>query len=340
MCSGTNGLKKITPEIVKYSTRTYRDLLNEFINNEKLKAILSDRCPFIGLPPSQVSVLSMAALMMSYFKFGAYRVKGGFQKLADLLTEGIKKKGGTVITGQKVDRILMDNGMCQGINCTSGENYRCRYLISSIDFFSTWNTLMGDKYSLYAKERLKKPGVSPSFFLVYAGIKDDVTLHSSFGYFTSYDMESFFKPDRTLKNDFTLGITVASQEDSTRAPQGYQTVVLHDMFYYLEKKFNRTAYFNKIITRAEKIIPSFKDRTIVVETATPSTLEKYTGNYRGAAFGWKQVPGFTNFKNQGIKNLSQAGHWGTMGGGVLAAAYSGAQAAQEILLKEGIKYSV
>jgi len=44
---------------------------NFFIKNVKLKTLLSDRCPFIGLPPSKVSVLSMVALMMSYFKFGA-----------------------------------------------------------------------------------------------------------------------------------------------------------------------------------------------------------------------------------------------------------------------------
>ena len=48
------------------------------------------------------------------------------------------------------------------------------------------------------------------------------------------------------------------------------------------------------------------------------------------------IPGFKGVKGYGINNFYIAGHWGDMGGGVLAAAYSGAKAAAAILTKEGI----
>ena len=95
-----------------------------------------------------------------------------------------------------------------------------------------------------------------------------------------------------------------------------------------------------ILKKAENIIPNLSERIIILDSATPQTFHRYTGNFNGSAFGWKQVSGFRGIKRYGIKNLYIAGHWGNMGGGVLAAAYSGAKASSEILAKEGIKIDI
>jgi len=66
------------------------------------------------------------------------------------------------------------------------------------------------------------------------------------------------------------------------------------------------------------------------DAATPSTLERYTRNAGGAAYGWDQIPHPSRVRH-GIDNLHLAGHWAEAGGGVLAAAYAGMRVAARII---------
>ncbi len=336
--SGRWELNKITADMLKFLDSSYEELLCEHIADYRLKAVLSDRCPFIGLPPSGVSALSMVNMIMSYFKLGAYRPAGGFQRLAEVLIKGIKKNGGSALFGNGAKQILLDkNEHCLGVRCDKGEEVTARYIISNADFNQTFNALLGGKYRSVAADMMRNPGISTSFFIVYAGLRGNAGKHSSLGCFPSYDMERFFSPGMEFNEDTTLGITVASMEDKSRAPEDCSTVVLHEMTALSDKSLDKSACLEKTMKKAENIIPDIKDRIEVLDAATWQTLQLYTGNYKGAAFGWRQIPGFRGIKRHGIKNLYIAGHWGDMGGGVLAAAYSGARAAGEILAKEGVK---
>lgn len=337
--SGDFVLDKITPDIVNLMNISYKEFLSGYVADYRLKAVLADRCPFIGLPPSNVSALSMVSMIMSYFKLDACRPVGGFQKLADVLTGGIRKMGGEAVFGNGVKRILLDaHDSCKRITCDNGEEYTTRYVISNADFYHTFVDLIGGKYASFANEMMVNTGSSTSFFMVYAGIKGDAGKRSSIGYYPSYDMESFFLPDKILKEDSTLGMTIASIEDTSRVPKDCNTIVIHEMVdVSVGKHIDKSEQAMLTIKKAEKIIPAIKDRLVVLDAATPQTLQRYTGNYHGAAFGWRQTPGFRRVRKHGISNLYIAGHWGYLGGGVLAAAYSGAEVAGEILAKEGIK---
>lgn len=335
--SGKPGLGKATHEIFELRNISYKDLLRKYITNYRLTMVLSDRCPFIGLPPSRVSAFSMVNMIMSYFKLGAYRPIGGFQKLADILVKGIENKGGTVLLGNGADKILLENNnRCYGVRCENGNEYTSEFVVSSVDSHHTFGDLLGREFESIPTEMRKKTGISTSFFVVYAGVKGEVTEHSSVGYFPSYDMESFFSPKSSFKNDSTIGVTVASMEDKLLAPDACNTVVLHEMAEASDKEIDKSVCTEIVIKKAEKIIPGLKDKIIVLDSATPKSIERYTGNFNGSAFGWNQIPGFKNVKGYGINNLYIAGHWGEIGGGVLAAAYSGAKAAKEILTKESV----
>ena len=327
---------KVGALMARLGNISYLQLLNEFFTDSRLKSILSDRCTFIGLSPSKASALTMTIMMLSYFKFGAYRPVGGSQKLADTLVEGISNKGGKIIFGNGAQKILLRNGKCCGIRCENSDEYTSKNIISNVDFVHTFNNLLGGKYGYFAKYMLKNVGVSTSFFILYAGIKGDIERHSSIGYFPSYSMESYFQPARIYQEDATIGITIASIEDRTRAPAGSHTVVLHEMVQVYDETLDKAQCIDTTIKKAERILPGLKEKIVVLDAATPNTLQQHTGNLYGSAFGWKQVPGFRNVRNHGIENFFVAGHWGDMGGGILAAAYSGAKAAVAILTKEGI----
>ena len=198
--------KKISPEVLKLTDIPYSKLLDNYISDYKLKAILSDRCPFIGLPPSNVSALSMVNMIMSYFKLGAYRVKGGFQKLADTLIKGIQKNGGNVLLGNGAKKILLDSHKnCYGIRCGNGEEYTSRFIVANSDFNHTFNDLLSEEYAHIARETIKNPGVSTSFFVVYMGVNGRIETNSSIGYFPSYDIEKYFLADAAFRNDSKKG---------------------------------------------------------------------------------------------------------------------------------------
>ncbi|RJQ51656.1 MAG: NAD(P)/FAD-dependent oxidoreductase [Nitrospiraceae bacterium] len=330
-----------TPDIFRLMDRSYEELLNDYFTDKRLKAVLSDRCPFIGLPPSQVSAVAMVSLMMSYFKLGAYRPEGCFQKLADVFVEGIRKNGGMVFFGSGVKKIILDEGgRCRGVICDNNEEYSARHVISNADFNQTFSSLLGGEYLSVAEDMIRSPGISTSFFILYAGIKGDISGQSSIGYFPSYEMEDFFMPDMSFREDTTIGVTIASLEDKSRAPEGCSTAVFHEMTEASSAVLDKAACTEKTLKKAEKIFPGFKDKIEVLDAATPQTLQRYTGNFNGSAFGWRQIPGRRGTKKHGIGNMRIAGHWGDMGSGVLAAAYSGARAAVEILAEEGIKVAI
>lgn len=317
---------------------SYADFVASHIADKQLKAVLSDRCPFIGLPPSRVSAAAMIALIMSYFRLGAHRPLGGFQSLADRMVEGIRSRGGEVLFGTRAERIELDrDGLCCGVGCDNGETYRTDHVVSGGDFVSTFSALLGGPYSAVSEAMRSSPGVSTSFFVVYAGMAGDIPLgSSSIGHFPSYDMESFFVSGKELCEDSTIGLTVASIDDPSRAPKDCHTVVLHEMVSIRAVIPDRETSCELMLRKAEKIIPGLRGNIRVLETATPKTFERYTDNHCGAACGWNQTPGFRGVKRSGIRNLHIAGHWGDFGGGVLSAAYAGARSASAVLSAKGV----
>jgi phytoene dehydrogenase-like protein len=334
--SGNNRSIAISPDVVKLRNMTYDEILKDYISDAKLRVVLSDRCPFIGLSPSSVAALPMIMLIMSYFRLGACRPRGGFQTLPDLIVDAIKDRGGDVILGNEIEKIILDGDRCQRVLCDSGDEYSCKYVISNSDYIHTFSNLLGGEYRDRAKKMSDYPGASTSFFIVYGAIAGRFRGHSSIGYFPSYDVSYFFNAESEFRDDSTIGITVASVEDHGRAPEGNETIVLHEMVNGNRDWSVRQQCAEAVVKKAEKALPDLRGRIQVIDTATPVTLQRYTKNHLGAAFGWKHLPGNFMINGHGLKNFYIAGHWSEMGGGVLAAAYSGAKAAAAILTKEGI----
>jgi len=71
------------------------------------------------------------------------------------------------------------------------------------------------------------------------------------------------------------------------------------------------------------------------EGGSPATMQRYTQNHQGAAYGWNVTPaqvGPARVQNKSpINGLYFAGHWTSPGGGVYGVSVSGVQAAQKVL---------
>ena len=181
---------------------------------------------------------------------------------------------------------------------------------------------------------VRKP--SPSFFIVYAGVRGGVPMEksaSSIGSFDGFDLDALLDAYVPFRDSESLGVTIPTLEDPSLAPDGHHVVLIHELIphgYSGDWKADKEALTEKVLGKAEHIVPGLSRRLAHVEAATPATLARFTRNRGGAAFGWEQVPDIPRARH-GVGNLHLAGHWTETGGGVLASAYSGVRAAARIV---------
>ena len=91
-----------------------------------------------------------------------------------------------------------------------------------------------------------------------------------------------------------------------------------------------------MIDKAEaKLLPGLRDVIEVIEIGTPLTNVRYTGNYRGAIYGWDQTINNSGGNRIGhktpIENLYLAGAWSKPGHGYGAVMPSGLMCFAEIM---------
>ena len=320
---------------LRYRHLTYSDLLRLDIRDRRLAGLLADRCPFLGSSPVRASATRMVSLMMSYFRSGAFRPAGGHQRLPDLLSQGIRRKGGEVCLGRPAKRILLEGDRCDRVLTEDGADFPAHHVVSNADFFETFGRLIGGDLGTQILSETCDRALSPSFFIVYAGIRRNASCHlaSSIGSFAGYDLSELLDRYVPFSDGDALGITIPTVEDPQLAPTDHDACIVHELIPCGDARDweqERASCREKILEKAERVLPGLTKRLVYCEAATPSTLERYTRNRGGAAYGWDQVPYLSRVRH-GIGNLHLAGHWAEMGGGVLAAAYSGMRVASRIL---------
>jgi phytoene dehydrogenase-like protein len=321
--------------LLRYSHLTYKDFLHLDLRDERLLAALSDRCPFLGSSPGRLSATRMVSLMMSYFRSGAYRLSGGHQGLPDLLTEGIRRLGGEVWFGRPATRIYLEGGQCARVETADGADFPAEHVVSNADFHETFGRLIGGEAGRRVCALARCRSLSPSFFIAYAGVREGISPMgaSSIGSYETFDLNEFMDRYVPFSGNDALGITIPTLEDPSLAPAGHDVFIVHELVpggFERDWERQKDEFLDKTLRKAERVFPGLTKEIVCCEAATPSTLEQYTRNRAGAAFGWEQTPDLPRIRH-GISNLHLAGHWGETGGGVLAAAYSGLRAAARIL---------
>ena len=319
----------------RFSALPYADLVRTDVRDPRLAAILSDRCPFLGCSPARVSATRMVSLMMSYFKSGAFRLAGGHQRLPELLVEGIRRKGGEVCLERPAARILVEGSRCTRVLTEDGAEFAAEHVVSNADFFETFAQLIGGEVGEAVVAETSGRGLSPSFFLAYAGVRKGPSpaAASSIGSFAEFDLDRVLGHYVPFSNADALGITIPTREDSSLAPPGHDVFIVHELVpqgQTWDWDREKDACLDHVLRKAEQVFPGLTGHLAYCEAATPATLERHTRNRHGAAYGWDQIPSLPRVRH-GLDNLYLAGHWGEAGGGVLAAAYAGMRVAAKIL---------
>ena len=338
------------PYLFKNFNRTWGAMLGQRIKEPKLKTIISGLWGYFGLPPSKLSAYYYAMPLMGYLESGGYYPIGTSQAMSNAFAGLIRKKGGEIKLKTRVEKVLTKNHAAYGVRTRDGKEYHGRVVISNANAPDTFNKMVDDKEFLKGYlARMEQYSVSFSSFQVWLGLKKDLIgktglKESEIFFNTGYDIEGEYKA--ALSGDLSnpgFGLTVYDNLYKGYSPTGKNTINIlaiqgYDHWRKFEKDYfsgNKAAYRKEkkriadiLISKVEKtLLPGLKDAIEVKVIGTPLTNLRYTGNPRGAIYGWDQTldnSGNRRFQQKTpIKNLYLAGAWTFPGHGYGACIPSG-----------------
>jgi all-trans-retinol 13,14-reductase len=346
------------PYLFKSYTETWGQMVDARIKNTKLKGIISALWGYYGLPPSKLASIYYALPTISFLQEGGYYAIGKSQKISDAFVQFIEKRGGKVMLNTSVQEILVKDHSAHGVRTADGKEFSGRVVVSNANAYDTFHTMM--KQDEYLKEylaRMDQFTVSLSSFQIFLGLKKDLVgqvgiTDTEIFYETGYDMEAAYQA--SLKADAengSFGLTLYDNLYKGYSPEGKNILNIITLHGYDHWQKYEADYFkgNKKEYRAEKerigdilidqvektLLPGLRDAIEVREIGTPLTNVRYTGNYRGAIYGWDQT-----LDNSGqsrlphttpIENLYLSGAWTSPGGGYGGVIWSGLECFGEIM---------
>jgi len=320
---------------------TFKNLLDKYFSDNKLKTILS--IPLLGiggLPPSLMSAFIGAKLFSEFLLDGGYHPEGGMQTLPDALAERFREFGGDLRLSSLIKKIMVKNNKVTGIVLEKGSFIPSKYVISNCDARQTFLKLLGkEKIEKEFYYKIKSMVPSISSFILYLGMDRLFNFLLKSGtnlwFFLHYNLDNAYQAAQKCDIEGFGGYMLRVSNDKS-------TILALILAAYKNKKYwvnNKFKLSELFINRIEKYsIPDLSKHVMYKDAATPHTLYRYTLNYRGACFGWAGTPSQlaeTGFKKPSfIDGLFLTGHWTTQGLGVSGVVYVGYDTAKIILRKE------
>jgi phytoene desaturase len=328
------------PLVFKYRRATAADVIDEYVTDERARALCGVIWPHMAVPPSRVAFVVYAGQLTATVETGPFYPRGSFQTLADAFVTALDRNGGELVLGTKVTRITLQDGRVAGVELESGERIAAEIVISNADGKMTYEQLIGT--DLLPKPLVRQLGrLTPtlSAFLIYVATtldpRDFGLAHEVF-ISRHWDHEQSFADVQAGKPG-GLWVAFPSMHDSSLAPEGEHLAVLTSVAPYdldVSWEVAKDSWTDLLLDELDTILPGVRDNLRFVDSATPRTLERFTLNQRGAMYGWEPTPGQSLGKRlrqqSPIEGLVLAGHWTEPGSGSLRTIYSGIGAAQVV----------
>jgi phytoene dehydrogenase-like protein len=330
---------------------TLSDLLDGCTRDESLRAALSSLWLFAGLPPERLSAVHYGMLWHTYVTQGSASVAGGVKALTQAMSEVITERGGTVENRMRVTRILRKGGRILGVRLEDGRELHPKAVISNATPHDTFDELLADPdQSPAGYEPLRNFVTSVSALQVHLLVKEplDAPARTTLLHET-YDLaDAYLDLQRESPRFAAIAATVLDQNDPSRAPEGHHLLSLYTLCPYSrydnwhvdwddrrspnyrtneDYKALRERLGDGLVAQASTLFPGLQERIVARKVGTPLSMERYTFNAGGAAFGWANLPQQCGAYRPGpetpFRGLYMTGHYTFPGGSIAACLASG-----------------
>ncbi len=311
------------PHFYDWMNKTFEEKLDEYFEDEDLKTLLCALMGYIGAEPSEVPASSALTAVVSYYIHGGYFPRGGAQNFAETLRRFIEDHGGRVLLRHRVDEILVEDGRVRGVRA-GGRVFRAPIVVANANAKTVFLELVGERHlDKEFVEYIKGLKMSPSSFAVFLGL----------------DMNLRDLPSITVNLDEGYYLVINSNADPSLAPKGKTSIMIltaancRDFPERGTEEYIRLkeALAEKLIERAEKLIPGLSKHIVVMDAATPKTYERYTSMPEGAIYSFDQsIHTKRPYFKTPIRGLYLASASTFPGGGIEAVTISGIICANDV----------
>jgi phytoene dehydrogenase-like protein len=325
------------PQLFRYRSSTFSEVLDQYLTNDRLKAVLGAGWPYQAVPPSELSFVDFVGLIVSCFDQGPVYCRGSFQSLADAFMTAIEAGRGDVRLNTTVTGITVDDGHVTGVVLEGGQRLEAGIVVSNIDARVTFEKLLGLEHlpDTYVR-RLRRMKPSVSAFVLFAATTLDIAqfdVGEETLLFQHWDHDESYRDVLEGRLGGTW-MAIPSLADPSLAPTGEHVIIFSALVPYDIGEPWETARVRLqglALEELEKLFPGFGEHITFLEAATPETMEQFLGTVDGAVYGWannrfqvqpKRLP-----RQTPVPGLFLAGGWTEPGPGSVRVIYSGFLAA-------------
>ncbi len=331
---GVSPLELITLEtamkVNQFFGNISKDIRRRF-KNQKLVQILEFPVLFLGAKPSDTPSF-YSFMNFADFGLGTWHPKNGMYSVILAIEKLAKELGVTIHTNSNIDKIEVEKGKATAL-IVNGEKISADVILSGADYHHS-ETLLDEKYRAYSEKYWESRVFAPSSLLFYVGFdkKIENVEHHSLFFDVDFDLHAQDIYDIPKWPDNPLFYaSFPSKTDANSAPEGKEAAIfLIPLAPGLKDTPRlRELYFDKIITRLEKLTEqSLKNNIILKESFCVNDFIKEYNSYKGNAYGMANTLLQTAFlrpklKSKKVQNLYFTGQLTVPGPGVPPALISG-----------------
>lgn len=304
-----------TLDFIRTMLTSAEDVINEWFDSEFLKAPLARLASELGAPPSQKSIAVGAIMMAMRHDPGMARPRGGTGALVKALVNLVTSLGGKILTDQKVEKVLIDDGKAVGVRVGGGIEYRAtKGVISNIDAKRLFLQLVDesdvDAADSDLRERLERRIVNNNETIMKIDLAMDEPMR-----FVHHDHKDEYLIGSVLIADSVRQVEIAHSDpsvgkipledpsmyvvqptmlDPSMAPDGKHTVWIEYFAPYqiagaegtglngtgwTDELKNKVA--DRVIDKLAEYAPNVKTATIARRVESPAELGERLGAYKG-----------------------------------------------------------
>ena len=288
-------------------------------------------------------------LVWMHKKSAGYPI-GGALEFDRLIEKRYLELGGRINYKSKVVKVITENDTATGIILENNDVHDSDIVISAADGYHTIFDMLSGKYvDKKVNDYYNRYKPFPSYVQVSLGVSRTFDDEPHTVILTSDEPLTI---DQNTTND-EIWVRLFNH-DKTLAPEGKTVITAllptYDYEYWenlkkrdaVEYKRQKKRIADEIVQILEKRYGNVQSNVEMIDVSTPSTVIRYTNNWKGSFEGWLMIPGigFSSMPKSlaGLQSFYMCGQWVEPGGGVPAAMMSGRNVAQIICKKDKKKF--
>lgn len=348
----------LAPMLLRWGWRSGGDLIDHFVSDPFLKAILGGQSGDHGLPPSQVSAVIHSGIIHHYLEGAYYPLGGGFA-IPRAFIRALKAAGGEIRLSTPVASILLEGDRAVGVRLTDGQEIRAGTVISNADPHMTYSRLIGpDRLPWRLRRKLDRARYSTSALSLFMAVDMDLRAagldSGNFWFYSHADLDAIYGQgltDHVVRTGDVpaLFLTATTLKDPSKMHSGHHTLEAFTFVDYApfaawadQAQGGRDEAYralkarlaDRMLAQVERLVPGFRDRLVFCDLGTPLSNAHYLAAHRGNLYGTDkgrfQVGPLAFPVRTPFRHLYQVGA-STLSHGVSGATSSGLAAARATL---------